>query len=210
MSKDEVRETLDVRSETKTPWIEVRPEIIYNREHRGPRRRSFRCINQEGNPCFSHSNPLDSPVSCSLPPVALFFGLSVSGLTSHVLRILALPVSCSLTPAALFFRLFVSRLTSHVFSLNFELDNFERGFPVSCSLTPAALFFGLSVSRLTSHVLRILALPDSCLLPPRSLPSRPGGRRPEVPRAAVSCGERVSRLTSHVSRSLPLGSLPCA
>ena len=150
MSKDEVRETLDVRSETKTPWIEVRPEIIYNREHRGPRRRSFRCINQEGNPCFSHSNPLDSPVSCSLTPVSLFFGLSVSRLTSHVLRILALPVSCSLTPAALFFRLFVSRLTSHVLRI--------LALPDSCLLTPVSLFFSLSVSRLTSHVSRSLPL----------------------------------------------------
>jgi len=194
LSKDEVRETLDVRSETKTPWIEVRPEIIYNREHRGQRRRSFRCINQEGNPCFSHSNPLDSPVSCSLTPAALFFRLFVSRLTSHVFSLnfeldnfeRGFPVSCSLTPVSLFFGLFVSRLTSHVLRI--------LALPVSCSLTPAALFFRLFVSRLTSHVLRILALPDSCLLTPVSL----------------FFSLSVSRLTSHVSRSLPLGSLPCA
>jgi hypothetical protein len=36
LSKDEVRETLEVRSETKNPCIEAGPENLHHRGHRGP------------------------------------------------------------------------------------------------------------------------------------------------------------------------------
>lgn len=63
MSKDEVRETLDVRSETKNPWIEAGPENLHHRGRRGPQRKSFCCINQERNPGFPSFLPPGSPTS---------------------------------------------------------------------------------------------------------------------------------------------------